>query len=339
MTELRTHDGLGGDSLQREWEMLAEEDAHASFFHSPRFLTLWYEALGDRITARVHTIHRDGRLIGVVPEAHEREGSPTGPVEVRRFLGGTEVTDYLGPVARPEDRGDVAAAYLRLLSDDVDWDEFVAGGLAEDSGWQHAFREAASETGLPVFAEDIEDVCPRVDLSGGYDGYLSRLPGKQRHELGRKTRKLVRDAGEIRLVEVPADAIPDHLDAFLDLAGDSGTAKAGFFSKPEKRIFFHTLAKHLAPDGVFRLHLLEVGGMTGAAAVSLVHGGEWGLYNSAFDPALRALAPGMVLVGQLIELAAAEERQVFDLLRGSEPYKYRFGAVDRRLCRLTIVRP
>jgi CelD/BcsL family acetyltransferase involved in cellulose biosynthesis len=72
--------------------------------------------------------------------------------------------------------------------------------------------------------------------------------------------------------------------------------------------------------------------------VSLVHSGEWGLYNSAFDPTLRMLAPGMVLVGNLIEIAAAEGNTVFDLLRGDEPYKYRFGATDRTLRRYTIER-
>jgi CelD/BcsL family acetyltransferase involved in cellulose biosynthesis len=53
----------------------------------------------------------------------------------------------------------------------------------------------------------------------------------------------------------------------------------------------------------------------------------------------RALAPGIVLVNQLIELAAEDGCHVFDLLRGDEAYKYRFGAIDRPVERLTIVRP
>jgi CelD/BcsL family acetyltransferase involved in cellulose biosynthesis len=46
----------------------------------------------------------------------------------------------------------------------------------------------------------------------------------------------------------------------------------------------------------------------------------------------------MVLVGELIRLAAREQRAVFDLLRGNEPYKYRFGPTERRLERVTIGR-
>ena len=73
--------------------------------------------------------------------------------------------------------------------------------------------------------------------------------------------------------------------------------------------------------------------------VSLVEPGRvWGLYNSSFDPTLAALAPGMVLVWELVERAAKEGCHTFDLLRGDEPYKYRFGAVDRELRTLTLVR-
>jgi CelD/BcsL family acetyltransferase involved in cellulose biosynthesis len=72
--------------------------------------------------------------------------------------------------------------------------------------------------------------------------------------------------------------------------------------------------------------------------VSLVQDGEWGVYNSAFDPALASLGPGMVLVGELIELAAEDGCHVLDLLRGDEAYKYQFGAEDRPLERLTLVR-
>jgi CelD/BcsL family acetyltransferase involved in cellulose biosynthesis len=46
----------------------------------------------------------------------------------------------------------------------------------------------------------------------------------------------------------------------------------------------------------------------------------------------------MVLVWELIELATDEGCTTFDLLRGDEPYKYRFGAVDREVRTLTLVR-
>lgn len=339
MIELRTHDGIPAGSLRADWEALVDDDPDATIFHTPRYLDVWARLLAERAAPQVRTVHRDGRLIGVVPEAHERVGSPSGPVETLRFLGGTEVTDYLGPVARPEDRADVAGAYAEALADDVDWDELIAGGLAADTGWVDALTRNADRVGLQVGPVDVEDVCPRVDLSGGYEAYLSRLAGKQRHELRRKARKLARDAGPLEVVDVPPDQVDARLDEFFEMAVENEAGKAGFFKREVMRDFFRALAAEFVEERIFRLHILEVGGRPGAATVSLVHGGEWGLYNSAFDSTLRILAPGMVQVGQLIEMAAEEGNTVFDLLRGDEPYKYRFGAVDRELHRLVVERP
>jgi CelD/BcsL family acetyltransferase involved in cellulose biosynthesis len=336
--ELRTHDRVPTGAIRSEWEQLVVEDPHATIFQTPMYLDVWHRTLAPGTPIRVHTTHRDGRLTGVIPDANDLQGSPRGPEEIRRFMGGNEVTDYLGPVSRPEDRTDVADAYLANLARDVDWDEFVAGGLARDSGWGDAFRRAVDAHGLEVFDEHPEAVCPRIELAGSYDAYLAGLPGKLRQELLRKSRKLARDAGELELVQVPADEVVDHLDAFLDQAAESFPDKAGFFRRPDMHEWFRALAEEFAQDDVFRLHRLDVGGIPAAAAVSLVHDGTWGLYNSSFDPALSSFGPGMVLVPQLIARATEEGCRVFDLLRGDEPYKYRFGAVDRPLDRLTIVR-
>jgi hypothetical protein len=84
VVDFRVHEGVPRGTLAGEWELLMEEDPHATVFHGPRYLAVWHEALGARATARTYTLHREGRLIGVIPEAHELVGSATGPVEVRR---------------------------------------------------------------------------------------------------------------------------------------------------------------------------------------------------------------------------------------------------------------
>jgi CelD/BcsL family acetyltransferase involved in cellulose biosynthesis len=336
--ELRSHDGVPGGTFRHEWRGLVDEDPLAGIFHTPRYLDLWWRELGKGVRARVHGAYVDGRLVGVIPVARELEGSPTGPIEVVRFLGGTEVTDYLGPISRPEYRNDIVAAYVRKLVEDADWDEFVAGGVPEESGWADAFATHAEDAGLEVLEVEDEEVCPRVSLAGGYDGFLERLGGKQRHELKRKARKLQRDAGDVRIVEVPPEEHEGALEAFFRMAADIGDEKSRFFVNEEMRAYFTALADEFGGDRTLRLHVLEVGGMPGAATVSLVEGREWGLYNSAFDETLRMLAPGMVLVGELIREAAEEGCEVFDLLRGDEAYKYRFGAEDRVLKRVSIVR-
>ena len=339
-----THDGIGDTGFVAEWDALVDTDPHATLFQRARWLRRWDEQLAGQRRMRSRAFRRDGTLVGVLVETRELLRLPSGPGELIRIAGGDEVTDYLGPVAAPEDRADIARAYVNLLAEDRGWDEVVLSGLAGDTGWHEQLAAAATETGLRVIEADVQDVCPRVDLEGGFDGYLSRLSGRLRQELVRKARKLARDAGPFEVREyAPADAAKGVED-FLTQVQQGGDDKAAFFRRPEMQQWFRVLADEYGADGTLRIHRLDIGELPAAMTVSLIDpaseaaGGMWGLYNSAFDPTLAALAPGMVLIWELIQQAADEGCTVFDLLRGDEPYKYRFGAVDREVRTLTVVR-
>jgi CelD/BcsL family acetyltransferase involved in cellulose biosynthesis len=103
-------------------------------------------------------------------------------------------------------------------------------------------------------------------------------------------------------------------------------------------LFFRRLADELAGDGTLRLSFLEADGERIAGAVGFRFRDRFLLYNSAYDHDLSALAPGMVLVAELIRGAIEEGRSVFDMLKGDLGYKYRFGARPRRVCRLRLDR-
>ncbi len=343
MTELETAvvPDLGDEALAAEWDAVLASDPQASLFQSPRWIRTWDAVLGGQRRLRTRTFRRDGELVGVLAESVEALRLPDGVREAVRFAGGTEVTDYLGPVAAAPDRAAVATAWVAALAADRDWDEVVAGGLPADAGWHAHLARAAAEAGLRTVDVEVDGVCPVVDLAGGFEAYLGRLPGRLRQEGSRKARKLARDVGPHEVVEVAGGDLRAGVDAFLALAARAEDEKGGFFRRPEMARWFHALADEYGPDGKFRLHRLDAGGLPAAMTVSLVDPARrvWGLYNSAFDPDLAALAPGVVLVNGLIEAAAAEGCTAFDLLRGDEAYKYRLGAVDRVLHTLTLVRP
>lgn len=338
MIELRTHDGPLDDALVTEWALLCDDDPSATIFHTPRFLQVWRDVFAAGTPTRVHTFHADGRLVGVIADANDVENGPAGPREIRRFQGGTDVTDYLGPVCRPEFRADVIAAYVDHLKRDVDWDEFVGTGLHVASGVVDAFRQAISAAELSLVDDDVDGVCPTFSLADGYDAYVAQLPGRQRQELQRKPRKLARDLGEISVVEVPAEDFESHLETFIVMAEQSHPEKAAFFARPQMAQFFRELGRTFAADRTLRLHKLTVGGIPAAATLSFVHNHVWGLYNSAYAPTLDAYGPGVILITALIEQAAEEQCHTFDLLRGDETYKYRFGAIDQVLQRVAFRR-
>lgn len=357
MPRLTRFDGLGPGDVRAAWTALVAADPDATIFHSPRFQGVWADQLGrdlDLTTAVLQggeadhdgdEYHHGGDESHHHGDEADHDGDGLLAVAVEavggdddgttwRFGGGTEVTDYTGPVSLPSARDEFLDTWLPAVLD-VDVDRHVFGGLAVDTGWPDAIEKRLDALGLAATTAPV-DVCPVLDISDGYDAYMDALPGKLRQEQKRKTRKLVRDVGDVSLDRVPAEDLEQGLDTFFAMQVDAESPKASFFDDERVRDFFRALAEEFAHDDVFRLHVLSVGDRPVAATVSLVDGRRWALYNSAFDPALSSFAPGIVLVAELVQDAAEEGLATFDLLRGAESYKYRFGAVDRDLVSLTV---
>src|SRR3954470_24998356 len=81
------------DFVRRDWTRLVEADPAGTFFHTPRYLKLYWEELGHDEPITLAFVEEEGEMVAAV--AFEHAGTTL------RFLGGTEVTDYMGPVALP----------------------------------------------------------------------------------------------------------------------------------------------------------------------------------------------------------------------------------------------
>jgi CelD/BcsL family acetyltransferase involved in cellulose biosynthesis len=321
----------GRDFVRRDWTRLVLEDPAGTFFHQPAYLKLYWEEFGRTPEHLLLAFAEDdGRQVG--DAAFERsEGT-------LRFLGGTEVTDYQGPVGEPALRKPIAGALWGALMERDDWRDADLRGLAEDDPWLGALRDEAERLGLAVQEDDdANGVAPRLALPPTWDAYLGALPSKLRHEIRRKAKKLEAEAGPFEVRTATEETLLPFLDRFVELHRTSDGPK-GVFMVPGMEIFFRRLGEAFCAAGVFRLNLLEVAGELVAGTIGFSFARTSYLYNSAFDRGWGPLAPGMVLVGEDIRIAIEEGCTVFDLLKGDYPYKYRFGAVPRRVRRLTITR-
>ena len=79
-----------------------------------------------------------------------------------RFLGGTEVTDYMGPVGVPERQDAIAKELWTALLTREDWADADLRGLPEDQPWLGLLRDAAAGLGLTV--EETDDQSDLVTL-------------------------------------------------------------------------------------------------------------------------------------------------------------------------------
>ncbi len=319
------------DFARHDWSSLVSTDPAGTFFHTPGYLKLYWEEFGDRPEHLLLAFaEEDGAQVGAV--AFERIG------DTLRFLGGTEVTDYMGPVATPDLQPAVAKELFAALGRRDDWRVADLRGLPEDRPWLRLLAEAAAAQGFRVeVTDDRNGIAPFLSIPGSYEAYLAALPPKLRHEIRRKARKLEAEAGPYHVTLAQRDTLDAYLDRFVELHRTSEGPK-GVFMQPGMEIFFRRLGEAFLPRGVFNLTFIEVAGEKVAGTIGFRFEGTYLLYNSAFDRSWQHLAPGMVLVAEDIRIAIEGGCHAFDLLKGDYAYKYRFGAVPRAIKRLVVSR-
>ena len=164
-----------------------------------------------------------------------------------------------------------------------------------------------------------------VDLPDTFDQYLAAIGKKQRHEARRKRRRFVGEMGGLRLVtfEEPGPV----LDEFFRLHRRAAGRKGRFMTDPMEDLF----TELLSGEGWRLDALYGENNLPAAVVVGYSDADGYYLYNSAYEPDLRHVSPGVVLLTELIAATIAAGGAVFDFLKGSEPYKFRMGARARPL--------
>lgn len=315
-------------ALAPEWrEMLVRSPLRCAFVQ-PVWLRTWWEEFGPGRELVLLSVRRDGDLAGVVPLMREN-----GRIS---FAGDTEICDYMDVIAPAEGRAGLLAAVLWSLGEES-WDEIVLWAVREDSPTLAALPGVCAELGLS-FEQELEDVCPRMDLPPTVEAYFEGLDRKDRHELRRKLRKLPQ-GGEVSLetLDTP-DSLNAAMDDFLRMHVESRAEKAEFMT-PEMERFFRRIAPALAAEGMAEMVFLRLGGRRVAGVLCFRSGDEMLLYNSGYEPAYAGLSAGLLSKALTLEKAIERGYKVFDFLRGAEPYKYDLGAKDLKVYRCVIKRP
>jgi CelD/BcsL family acetyltransferase involved in cellulose biosynthesis len=361
-----------GDIARDAWDALASANPWATPFSGWAFQRAWWDAYGgsahDQTLAVVDG--ESGELVAIVPLMHRHEVEPTDaathtrmrqghpaeltpvpPTAKAIFFGASYHADYATILAEPSDLPAVADAVAAHLAAEPDpghshptpWDvidlrRLRCGDPAADA-LTDAFRRRET-TNSWIVTDEREDVCPILTLppGGDFDSYLATLGKKDRHEVRRKLRR-AEAVGEVGLTD-SVDPLAD-LDSFIDLHqrrwGDQGLFAAGP-GGDASRLFFRRLFEEHGPDGGLRLAFLTVGGKRIAAGIHFRTVDGMLYYNAGVDPEARDLSPGVLMVAAYVQRAIRERCRRLDFLRGDEPYKYEWGAVDEPIQRILVRR-
>jgi CelD/BcsL family acetyltransferase involved in cellulose biosynthesis len=328
------------DQMANEWnDLLACSASHVPFLRH-EYLSTWWKTLGGGEWSHgelyiVAARQDSGLLCAVAPLffTHNPEGEPA-----LMLLGSIEISDYLDLIVCPE----VLDEFIEKLLDHLAtpgapaWSSLDWYNLVDSSPTLPALEAAARRRGWNYSAVPMQH-CPYIPLPGDWEAYLAGIDKKQRHEIRRKMRRVESNEAPVRWYIVQDEASLDaEIDAFLYLMAQDDEKKGFLTDVMSKQM-------HLAVQAAFRagwlqLAFMEVGGEKAAGYLNFDYGECIWVYNSGIDLRFRELSPGWVLLGYLLQWANEQRRRSFDFMRGDEEYKYRFGALDRRVVRAVVRR-
>ncbi|HSL97679.1 MAG TPA: GNAT family N-acetyltransferase [Candidatus Deferrimicrobiaceae bacterium] len=357
------------------WDRLAARNPAATPFSAWAFHRAWWDGYGENAHDETIAIVGDvgAEPVAIAPLMHRHvvepgdaetatqlrhgeapELTPVAATAKAVYFGASYHADYAtllaDPAELPAAADALADAFAAASPADLDpaqpgpWDVIdlrrlrLGDPAAEALATAFGAREIDSGWTLNL---EREDVCPVVHIEPGadLDTYLGQLPRKERHEIRRKVRR-AEAVGPVELVEPPDPLV--ELDAFIDLHqrrwGDEGLFPATRGGDQSRRFVRRLFELFPSPLGTAHLTFLEVGGRRVASAVHFETADRLLFYNAGIDPDARALSPGVCLTERMLRRAIERGLTRLDFLRGNEPYKYDWGAVDEPIQRLLVRR-
>lgn len=328
---IRSTDSWAG--MQKEWDELLQKSHLNMPFLTFAFQQAWWQHQGggEWQNPELHIITgrgEDGALLGIAP-LFRADGQ-------LYLIGSHEIADYLDFIARPQDLDAFVQAVLEALKADEGWAQLTLYNILDESETVESVQAAAQAAGLQA-AEETLQPCPYIVLPETFDAYLESLDSKQAHELRRKMRKAARNVLPVsaELISEAGD-LDQALDDFFGLMTQEEDKLK--FLTPAMRAQMEAIARAAFAGGWLQLVFLKVGSQRAAAYMNFDYDERiWG-YNAGFSNAHAQLSPGWLMMAEMMQRSIEEKKIVFDFMRGDEEYKYRFGAVNRYVKKVTIRR-
>jgi CelD/BcsL family acetyltransferase involved in cellulose biosynthesis len=304
------------DTLVADWRQLVVDVPEASYFQTPDWALSWMNNFGADRPARIACWYDGDRLLGLVAlHRHSERLHSRLPVVLSAWslLGsGYSSADHLGVVATDSVFPDVVAWLRRTFSSQT----LLMSGLPESQ----LHRYSALGEGAVI----AETQCPRIALQPS-----PPIPPKFAKKLAYYLRRLNKEGVEFSWMG-PGEIDAVLLESLADLHEDRWEMKSG--DRPphlrNRLQFFADLVRLGDDDRGPRCIVAKVDRKIVGVLLGFVSNGTFAYFQTGWDPAFAPLSLGTVLVERAISESAQRGLSTFDFLRGTEQYKYRFGAED-----------
>ena len=313
-------------TLRPEWNALLNASGSASPFLTWEWLHTWWRHMRGASRLRIMTVRADGELIAIAPFHAARS---TAHLRCLDMLGtGCVGSDYLDVIVRPGWESDALAALEHLIA---------ARNLTvrlTHLGPSAMAAPLAARLGERGWNETIAagGTCPYIPLAGHtWDSYLATLGSSHRANVRRRIRALQQQF-DVRFEQVVThderiEALARLIEYHTRRFDRGGTA----FGSAMACAFHDELSARALDCEWLRMYVLRVDDVPAAVMYGFLYEGTFYFYQHGFDDTYQQHSIGLVLMALSIRAAIEESADEFDLLWGTEPYKFLWARHTREL--------
>jgi CelD/BcsL family acetyltransferase involved in cellulose biosynthesis len=310
-----------------EWSRFAASLPGVTPFQLPVWLLTWWRHFGSGELC-VFIFRSRNEIVAVVPcFRHEWSGKR------QMTLIGSGISDYLEPGIACERTSAVLQKLADHLRDDSGWEICVW----QDLNAATPLRALPVDQALAVTVEpEIE--CTETQISENFERWWEQRP----HGLRRNVRRYLEKARSIAEPEfsVCSKADPEIVNALISLHGARWRrhGEPGMIRANKSGQFLPEIFDQFACADMLRLFALRFQEKIVAVICSFPYRRRLFSYLSAFDPEYEMYGFGRLLLYYSMRYAFEERYLAWNFLRGSEAYKFEWGARSIPKCRLIVTR-
>ncbi len=313
--------------LWDEWSCFAESLHDVTPFQLPDWLLTWWPHFGSG-QLHVFVFRKHSGMVAIIPcFRHEWEGKR------QITLIGSGLSDYLEPAVADELRAEVLQTLARELQMDQRWDVCSWQDLNANT----PFRSLCSGDDFRLTTEEDME-CAEIPLIGGFEQFWDQRP----HGLRRNVQRYLRKAQAIDEPGFCVCAEPETelVNALITLhtARWQRHGEWGMIVRNRSALFLREVIERFGSHDMLRFFSLRFQGRIVAVICSFPYRNVLFSYLSAFDPEYEALGFGRILLYYSLRYAFEKGYASWNFLRGSEPYKFEWGARSIPKCRVIVTR-
>ncbi|MBE1504649.1 GNAT family N-acetyltransferase [Rhizobium viscosum] len=330
----------GFDAVRDNWDQVYRDDPDAQHFLSWTWLRDFLGHRGRWFVLALRERERDAPYVAFLPlRLLTKLDEQSGLFYDEIVMGGNYSADYTGLIVMPGYEQKAIAGFAAYLKQQ-NWTHLRLEHFSGPPERRDKIIQALQGP-LVMFRDNAlashdnidNTICPVVFLPASWDDYLDqKMSSQTRQKLRRFLRKLDGDEG-YRITMATPETIDRDLTILFDFWRTRWTERKGL--ERTERLINSTreMLMDCFKSGTLDVPVFWFGEQPLGALANIVDRPKKTIlfYITGRDENWKTPSPGLMLHGYCIRRAIEDGFLFYDFLRGNEPYKYVFGADERRI--------